>query len=1782
MLEYASDNLRGSALIKTYGLNPSWALALDIFEKNNTLNNFLLVIDLFQIQRKINCLGSLLKFLSSPQNNLLLQKWATENLHAKALLSLSYVVIHNRAELLRKYKPLPDEQSASRQLHGELSSHYLLALLLERLPPSDKLSRAWFEGFKLWIFIQALSRASLNNFQDENLRFVSDKTRLGADKLGDWYKLICLLKPTGDEFSLITSYLIYCSDRLLKKDKDLNSSNRLFLKNIISVAKGEQKPDKRSGNLSALSTVGLPDDSFTLVKPEIENIPLDVGAITGELPEDETLFSIKVNQESSLNRQKLSAQSVILNSIIQSQYLPFDWDCLSKYEFDTLNYVNSELLNSELEQNKLLGAFVWISLRTSRSIRRACEISIGHSPHLEWTLSEDCKYLYRLPPSRKSDWRPKSEEESSWLYPNADFIKINIPSEVVGIIKSRISQFKEAKTIGQLWSSSWSYPETYFNQYISSKLPRVTSNMLASALPNQFYQMTHDDALTQLIASHPQSGLSASCAYANWKYSSCNIPNLVALSADDASLSLHKDLILFGSQLDVIEQTLINAITQWNANYEAYIAHAKFIERHNAFVSYLVFMLFAASGVRPIRDPFESILHFDFENCFVYVNDKNINQDGGGRLVPLPKNLCNYIQTVYLAHLDYLSRSLQTVNPIICEEIRLTLVRRPSGKLPFLFFLSDEEGLDWESISMSSIQELGIFDCPLPTNFFRHRLAKDLRQRGLQPEIIAGILGHADAGSEIYGDFSNRIWMADAVQARGVITASFNSLAFELKSFNSIGLVTSNLKLKSEADFSVVFGERARLQTRSRHLKETIKIAKFEIAQFLAGKELSQLDEKEFELISKKMLFHDNGIPRSNGYVRYEYLILKAEQLWKKTGKKVKVTRRYSNVRAKSIFSPDAPTSFEGLGNLKSAIIEILEKIQPSKLSLEDCICLAIFLILLESRFADYKATVNFLLSKSFRLTQVQGNYYFEIPNKENFDLYTPFRRIKISNACAYLLSRLLSARYTLKIPLDIPVFLDSLYKAVRTFDATTEFKTFLDLIRVTSHFVDQQNCLTLEGVLAGYLAGRVESYSLGIFDWVKIKTGKQVQLPEATLVPGDTKQVALDLLPIVKVEQNSAQNNKPFDINNARDFYQALRKLLHDYRATKKDGDKSRANLQSQVTATIKKHRQLVSSAVLILGHWVEYLLSVKITQNRHLKISSVERYFAALSSYFIDIAFDKDIYLMDSEDVTQLYLEILNASSLMSRAYVGNRLIQFDEFATQYGVESPDWHELPLEKNASKVSPGIISSDEYHRALHIILKNSFNLEVSNVALCMLLMLCYRFGLRAKEALGLLQTDWQENDGKIIVLVQNNRIRTLKNVGSRRQVPLLFNLLKVEYEIIDRHKAELNAVFGLDKHTPFFQTQRQSLTDLQMKNMQTALSKVLKMVTGNTAISLHHSRHSAANKVGLAAFNLKLDGWKGRGFTSCGNQNEMILGSNSVTRRSTWAMARYLGHVVRDTQFRNYLHFLSDWAELAYEPLNIEFPLPVKATIFDLDALPELKPVDYNLIAKLSSKPTPINALVILKYCRLLSLGKDEHVAGASLNLKQTDVGLINDSLKKLLDNVTVANKKVTHVEFLQSIKKPSWDRFLDYLESDLENINKKSVSYPQGSLQLITDDLGLMVGSTRQILLWKETHFDLFNTFINAFSIQLNSIQFISSNRIDERLLNRAKALGFNLVAQSKASRGNASYQLDAIRQNGMLVESKIAVVCVKNSHHLIRSGSDLILLFAFYIILLLNDKP
>lgn len=1680
---------------------------------------------------QVGWIGTPLHRLASPAARLALQQWAEDRPAFGKLAALADGLAISGAAVLRLHPPLPTQIPAKRQFHGQLERYHVLALLvseLAKLPGTHdaEMDQLWFSQLQLWVLVHAAVRVEEFGTQfDAHLESVCRFLRQVAEGHPVWSQLAAQLRgPLAETFTGINHQLARRAQLL--RNAESSPTARHYLAAILSVCKFEVVPAHP-----------LSEDDTTLQIRQEAGEPYPAARERRWLPtgEEQDRFLTIISDEESgeqspqtllalavepdvVVRQRSTARSVLLTTREQSQFLPWSWEQPLPDEHRAIQeWIVTAKGLVVTDPRRILAALVWLALTTHRSLNQTLELEIRATPSPDWAVDETLQALLRTPPRPQNGWQPADVIQQSLIHPLAAAHHIALPDWIDATLRAGLTGASTGSMIGSLWPQDEpSVNEAFRDIAVKTGFPRVQPYMLARWMPMNLFSHGADAILAAGATARPNAGLPGAHAYASWPANelACSYQhNGFALSVLPENSPACNAL---GSRLTPLEGALGPAVVKIIDRLTSQQSSPHLVERHNAYVSQLVLYLLIATGARPISDPFESFSHFNLDDSYVFVADKIVGSVQRGRLVPIPQKLCVHLRQNYANYLRSLATHLQAERPALSAAIASACnpLGHSQGTLP-LFFLLSEDASAWLSVSETAIKAIvGTF--PLPLNCFRHRVAQSLRRIGTDSELIDAILGHAQAGTATHGDYSMRRWNADMMQIRAPLDQLYSALALPLPDSPELSEVPSLHSARSE-QLIRPFGLEARLIAQRNRQRAARQQARQIIERSLNRRALDALSAEEIDSLERRLLFTERGLPHPAAAIRYGFYLRLTEQT-ERSRRLVKRRRFYQPLLDEiPFFTPVAPRACHKRNKLSHLLDELSRGIPPSRAATADARLLAALHLAVESRVSNPQLLegigrpdqVRLMFHRrrywiEFRPQHCRGNDTDETDGWERASVV----RLPISRRGAAYLVR---AQETdpRRESTGVACTLNQALGIEPPAAAPTE------LLRHLTEVIDQANAIELPGVLAGFLAGRVTSYSLGWTDRVRLDTGQLLDLP---VVEDD--EFPIDAPLRFQVEEALETPDQETLRERTRQFFAAIRAALAQCSAGRRSN--ARRDLVRAIAAIVDEYASQVSSAVLMVGQWTANLAA---TVNR---ISSVERYLSGVSGAVETVWYDADLAGADEFELTERYQQLLEARPMRDLAYVGQLLRRFHRFARRtFGIATPWWDELGIPARGDMVSPGLILEQDYLTALSALERANLAPETRGAAQAVLLF-CYRFGLRVGEAFGLLRCDWIEHGTTTYVLVQNNKLRKLKRSSSRRIVPLLFPLDQVERDILTRALSRHLAQHGGSDDTALLGDIGQDQTLQRM--VQAEILAALRVATGNPETTLHHARHSFAMRAFVSVAAIHGYHAPNAQLSPANDLGRSILGYDHPTRRALWAVTRLLGHAAPQTTLTSYVHCLDDWVDQIVMPAVRRRVGVPSLPCANLDTVPRRRRSRRILQpAQVAHRP---DMLELLQLARLVAQGYPVVVAESQLQL-------IPDSGRGFVDALACLsrikqqgqNPMSPAVALRRTITSDQWAGLYEAakcwysaaINSHLDN--------------LTVGDVIPLIGRTRQILMTAEPHFALVRQFIGSFGIAPNRYRVTVTDIRQQELIDLANSYGFCVTPRDELSKKSTPFEVDPL---------------------------------------------
>ena len=1730
-----------------------------------------------------------LDFFRHSRSRSLLESWRFEDPVAQELFRLLQALDEDDSVI--KALPPPSNNQAKYQIRGHSQILYLLALVIAK-PPAD-LSDHELEAFhtlKLWTLIQLLRQAADGIYQEAYLVELATRIRQSEDPTHKFASTaVRKILPQTDAISAIRYLLGQRAAKALlslEKETSKETAESRFLRTVIKLSAGETGKKGPGPNQAGQPTLwerlggdlsGFESRHAPPLLPEFPDDDEQPVVLPVDEEEDLLVFDFG-DLRASLAEQRQEEADLLAANVEHQLALPYSWHNLNPGEEAAMDDWIQTALNAPELPHQLLGVFVWIALETGRSLRDVRSLAITTDTGIDWTWDKAAGCLHRLPPKRRNGWEPGSAHRA-WIVPTATRELLPLPEPIQAILFEARQTQTDVATLGDLWGHSVELPERLFRKQIDVKrLGRIRQGMLANRLYLRSYQATGNALLARLVSAHSQTGLPGACAYPSFLASDLLAPFSVS---DD-------DEIALGSRLDPLDEGLHQSIAAALRMVTQPHAKTDLIEYHNRLVAYLRQAILVTTGIRPVRDILDSPRRIDAEQHFLFVDDKGSKVAHQGRLVPLPESLSRFLLKDYARHLKHLAEALEAVAPKMAKEVARLSRGEPSQRMPYLFLLNvQDDALSWVLPSSEAVAEIGLFDWPLPDNLFRHRLVDRLRRRGIDQEIIDAVMGHLTNNTATYGRYSRRCWQDDQRQLRPAIEAAFSHLGFRLPKIGRTLPALKDAVLSEKPLVDQSLGVQARRKARRKARQRAFLAANVTIDKFLAGRDLTELDETELQTLAQTLCFFNDGRPRPNGLQRHAHFIRKLEVAWQKKGKRIQTGRKAfrGGYREKSLFLPEAVNAQTLYAQLLQAAEGLADKVlASSRAKNRDAALLTALSLCLAHRVTNPRLLLSILAGRDTRLVIHKRCAWLEYaPELPRAFLRGPVQRLPLQAATARLLELSFGQKQPYPPDRKAPTWLKGITRPLQRAGHLGKQVTLRNLLTTLARLVDQVNLQTLPACHAAVLSGNLATYSLCWDDRLRLELGHPltIRYNEAPDVSsrelGDLPSVYGATLP---PDIASARLQE-----NAKRLLDSLRKAIplgteESTYATRE----ARKPLARHMIGVLQPDADQVSSAIVLLAQWTVHLLFQKAHGKRHcLRLSSVRRYLASFSKVFIQFGYAMDLANAEPEQVTDFYRRILSTGKRREQAYRAKRLPVFHAWARGEGIAEPEWGELPKLPAVVEVAPGLITETEYLEIFQR-LQNQTGVPHRLMDVQGFIWLCaYRYGLREHEAFYLRASDRLPGEqGRPILLVRNNRLRRLKTDPSRRQVPCLDALSSRELELFERVLPADGQYHDWETASYIIEEDRRE----QRWRVRAGILAAIKAVTGNPDLGIHHARHSVANQVGIALHQASLpDDWKAFQKDDAWQQAARItlLGRDEVSRRSSWGGCRFLGHSTPRSTFENYWHFLLDeiGEHLAIDNRVSSKELWRHAIVLD-ERITPIEPEPQPPVEWTFRSATP-HRLILL--CQQLACGRTVAQAARILRLDPArchPLDHLAGSLgRKMLRGVRKRYQEQErwtppanpHEGFLQHITYGGWRRLLALCKAHPKSSAARNP-------ELDEEMLNKMIGASRHLLMWEVPHFSVVRKFLDHYGLKETLYQVVMRSGAGEEIQKAAIGAGFSPVDQKRAAsekRGTA-VQIDTLRlgnDRGGLDDDRCALIVRRNSEHPVHNGYELAVLFLIWVL-------
>lgn len=996
-----------------------------------------------------------------------------------------------------------------------------------------------------------------------------------------------------------------------------------------------------------------------------------------------------------------------------------------------------------------------------------------------------------------------------------------------------------------------------------------------------------------------------------------------------SSKYIGSELIISDENIQKIVSGLVNKTSKIIDESDDYI------EIHNAYSAYSVMLLLSATGHRPVHDPFCYSADYCLDLGLMLVEDKVVSERHRYRLVALPEIAVTQL-VYYEKHLKWVASKL-IVDPASNElehavhQVLNRKIKRKKHTLPLFFFLEkNKNNIKTLSFSESLLKKYWGELWPIPYNFGRHNIASQLRRMrniqvnsNLSIEAIEAQLGHMEGQKHPFGSSSVLSPLAFQQQIAVplhelLIKQQWKALATKRQFKNLDNLHQINWKHSKLPLGPFDRENKRRLQQIDDDIIVTSALEKHSLDTLISNPSI--IDTIRKDIIKKS----DSNEDRINMRL---ILLWKKLIVLKSKNPKFKLPRRIHIIGSDpSPFSVKSIDNFKKSINLRQAFISYLELKGKSLTNKKITYYRRVSEILISCAMFDgicNKELLEKLSLSKLRLTQESDIRYMDIVHVDDK---------KKNNLLWRWLPQPLSI--ALIDGLDRELVSNSRMKNFNQSRFLTEFIKLLSDLGITE--VDAKNAYSELASLSesfwlmhtppflhAIATGSTPVQPLAESTFVRILREERLNYSPPDEAPSENEERTSAISYAFMVNESSHH------ITNAKTFLLDLKEHLNT--AEKETGkNKKSANYTRKETLHDLLHNRLLSnhkypSIGVAVASWCIKLCTKGTDHYGSIAFSTVKGYTSMVANALLEISFKTNFFTLDPEQYDYIYDIAIEINKHEDQTQLLNNLKDFHHFLVSAGlVPEIDWGYISqtvyANRIVSRVDANIISSTEYLAALEIIFKAGEKSQLEkrlSMQYCALLILGYHFGLRFSEAFHLQYRHIQHNDNWtfIIVHASNTLFGDTKSSAGRRQIPLIDNLTKREWSIIQivfdsqvtTHRDEQSSIFSLGNETRVL---------INKSRASQILNNVLKQVTGDPHSHYHLLRHSFDSRIYPQFYDIdesSLD----RFIKKLSNPyliepsalRVLMTGRDNLTSKSLSALSIATGHAQIPTTFSHYIH---------------------------------------------------------------------------------------------------------------------------------------------------------------------------------------------------------------------------------------------------------------------------------
>jgi integrase len=1032
---------------------------------------------------------------------------------------------------------------------------------------------------------------------------------------------------------------------------------------------------------------------------------------------------------------------------------------------------------------------------------------------------------------------------------------------------------------------------------------------------------------------------------------------------------------MVGSELVLNANYINTVITKKNAELShlleidsAKLSFDELIARHNLFSNYLTTMLLASTGHRERTEFGFSPYVWDEEAGYLLLSDKVNFTDSAVRMLPLS----NIVIEQLSAYKNFCKDTAKRIAKFNCELANkiVSTTESPTSKFPTISYLIPN---DVRPINSTDTLSYLAPDINVPINCFRHFLCQHLSD-SVEFNSSSLLMGHINNGEHLLSDFS-----CASIADLKLVTTPIDNLLVKL------GFKVVVCKPPRGPKYAVEkseIGEGYRADYLFRSESKELKVLN-KWGKEIFGSHTADLLNIETREKTRNIIVNKAEEDESSGIGKKRRLYWLNKQIFNTLEKgELRFTTEMTNLHVEV----NLLLKMQQSRKVKSSINDLLFHECVSKsLSLNneehssEFQLVKVFLSLIVNAKANISANTNTM--KVIQASPVFENgiawFDFDKGNRVIIDSISLMLILKSSSYKNAVFSKntfdkLISEKYLAELSKGYLFnFID--------INAHSVFASLDKLAKYIRESRDEnQNALAF-------------SYQNNYFKTTSLSQVTLTRWLSAEPVNASSKQKPVSQENINSLNYISSINSKNKCFNKSQKFLKTIQRALDKQNKDKKKvltsellirewGEFIGCKNVTSVGRLIEKSDTLNDVAILLIM-WAIDISKKKNKSGRLAAVRTPKTHLSNVAQPLLSQFEHDNILDLTSDELANIYKNAINVRAVKSKGARASEFRRFHHFLEMnFDLQPLDWHEIePTISFEEEVNANIISMTEYSNMMSVLNKDEqFSVDDKNINQ-IILMLCYRLGLRVGEAVFLKLQDIDTENW--IVHVRSYYHHRLKSSAANRRIPVSLLLSNDEKALLIRqinrvksHHLELNSLW-------LFSDKVNAQCRVDLKKNLGRVRETIRLVSGDDTLCLHHCRHSFANYLLLCmnhsyypvAITNELRLW-----TRTSDLAELsvklrqsLLSKKSDKRQILHALAKVMGHSSPKTTLCHYIHVL----DIIHASEN-------EKCIFNIDAKHENHP------AFIKKRKHPCFALLNLKQanCNKILSRNDESLGYQSL----------------------------------------------------------------------------------------------------------------------------------------------------------------------------------------------------